>query len=398
MNKKDIFNGFSLLVAIVCLLTFMLNMINGRFLLGDFRVYYTATANFFSGGPVYLVSFYTGSGFYKYSPVTLIFFLPYMCFNYHTAAIIHFFILGATYWYLFVVIGKMMQDYFLIRRGKYDAWLLSISFICIVIHLTRELYLGNINIILLLLSYLAIRNFLPGKNLQGGILLGIVILAKPYLLILMLPLVLRRKWKALTWLSFTITCGLIIPFIFPGPLKSIGMYRDWIKTVLMHSGDFPGMTSLDYLLRHLFPAWPVWGILLIFFSVISMVAIFILSNIHNEKPEGKLSGMSPMDFSFEWFLLLALLPNLIRTDWVLLQFSAPVIIFMVFCISARKLYWWIPVLVLLLFFYGANSDDLLGRDISRAILHSGLMGLSNFFLVLVSLFMFLDLRKRAAAI
>jgi hypothetical protein len=126
MKKNDIFNGFTIFVAIACLLTLTLNMINGRFLLGDFKVYYSAAANLVSGGPVYMVSFYSGSGFYKYSPSTLLFFLPYLLFNFKTAAVIHFFILGTAYWYTFIVIRKMLRDYFLIRNIKHEIWLLSI--------------------------------------------------------------------------------------------------------------------------------------------------------------------------------------------------------------------------------------------------------------------------------
>ena len=394
MKKRGIFNGFTLFIAILCLLTFAMNMYNGRFLLGDFRVYYSAARNLISGGPVYFVSFYNGSGFYKYSPATLFFFLPYLCFPFKTAAIIHFFILGSAYRYTFVVIRKLIVDYFFTGNIKHEVWLISIAFSCILIHFTRELFLGNINIILLMLCCLSIGNFLTGKNLQGGILLGIVILAKPYLLILLLPLVLRKKWKALVWLCVTATCGLILPFIFPGPHKGISMYGDWINTIMVHGEEFPGMTSLDYFFRHFFPTWPVWGILIIFISFSVMVAMFIIANIHKEKQSGTLTGMVKMNFSFEWFLLIAMLPNLIKTDWVLLLFSAPLITFIIFYTASRKKYWWIPLLVILFFFYGANSDDLLGRDLSHTILHSGLIGLSNFLLVMVSLWMFLDQRKR----
>ena len=390
MKKSNIFNGFTLLVAVACLLTFTLNMINGRFLLGDFMVYYTAAANLISGGPVYLVSFYGGSGFYKYSPATLFFFLPYMCFNFKAAAVIHFFILSAAYWYAFMVIRDLLTDYFPVTNIKHGTLLLSVSFCCIAIHFSREMFLGNINIILLLLCSLSIRRFLTGKYRQGGILLGIVILTKPYLLILLLPLVLRKQWRALAWFSLTVFCGLVIPFIFPGPHKSILMYGDWIQSITTHSGDFPGMTSLDYLFRHFIPSWPAWGILAIFFSICSLVALFILQNIYHEKQQGAVAGNSATNFTFEWFLLIALVPNLIKTDWVLLLFSAPLIAFMVFCTASRKQYWWIPVLVILLFFYGANSDDLLGRDLSHTILVSGLMGLGNFLLVVVALLMFLQ--------
>jgi hypothetical protein len=200
------------------------------------------------------------------------------------------------------------------------------------------------------------------------------------------------------WLSVTILCGLIIPFIFPGPKASIALYGDWIKSIMAHTAGYPGMTSLDYLIRNLFSSWPDRGILVIFFACCALIATFITRNIRREKQDQKQAGNANMNFAFEWFLLIALLPNLIKTDSVLLLFSAPLITFMVFYIASQKQYWWIPVLVILIFFYGANSDDLLGRSLSHTILQSGLMGLGNFLLVIVSLVMFLHLRKTPARI
>ncbi|MDP1622562.1 MAG: glycosyltransferase family 87 protein [Bacteroidales bacterium] len=394
MKKNDIINGFTLLVALLWLLTLVLNIFNDRFHPGDFMVYYSAAKNLVTGEPVYMISFYTGSGFYKYSPATLFFFIPYTLFNFNTAAIIHFAILGAAYWYTFMVIRKVLHDYFPFENLKHELGLISLAFVCILIHFARELYVGNINIILLMLCCISIRNFLRGKDMQGGILLGIVILVKPYLMILLLPLVLRKRWNTLVWLCLTITLISLLPFVFPGPQRSISMYGDWINSILMHSGGFPGKTSLDYFIRQLMPSWPAWGIPVIFFFCCAIVSMFILKNIHQEKPESKLNGFADVNFAFEWFLMIALLPNLIKTDWVLLVFSAPLIAFMIFYTASRKQYWWIPFLVILLFFYGANSDDLLGRELSHRILESGLMGLSNFLLVIVSIVMFLDLRKK----
>jgi hypothetical protein len=392
MKKNNIFNGFMIFVAIACLLTFTLNMINGRFDLGDFRVYYSAARNLIFGGPVYMVSFDDGSGFYKYSPTTLFFFMPYIIFNFKVAEIIHFFVLGTIYWYTMICISKLINNYFLTENIKHEVWLLSISFACILIHFSRELFLGNINIILVLLCCFSIRKFLIGKDLQGSILLGIVILAKPYFLFLLLPLVLRKKWKALVWLLVTISCGLIIPFIYPGPQKSISLYSDWIKSILNHQGDFPGMTSISYLCNNIVPSWPSWGIFVIFALISMLASAFILNNIYLEKQQHTFTGLSDMNFIFEWFFIIALLPNLIKTDWVLMLFNAPLITFIIFYIASKKQYWWIPILIILLFFYSANSDDLLGRALSHKILESGLMGLSNFLLVVVSLIMFLNLR------
>jgi hypothetical protein len=395
MKKREYFNGFTLLVAVLCLLTLALNMINGRFHLGDFMVYYTAAQKLAAGEQVYLVSFYTGSGIYKYSPATLWFFLPYTLFSFRVAAIIHFILLGTAYWYTFLTLQRLIRTYFPLKQLKHETWLISLAFVGILIHFVRETYLGNINIFLLLLCCLAIRNFLRGKRLQGGILLGIALLTKPYLLILLLPLVLRRQWRAAGWTMAAVAGGLLLPFLYPGPEKSMVMYRDWINTILLHSNDFPGMTSMHYFLQKWVPFWPAWGEAAVFMLICGGIILFILMNLRLEKKMANATMITRLNFLFEWFVIIALLPNLIKTDWVLLLFSAPLITFMIYYIAASRQYLWIPWLVVLLFFFGANSDDLLGKNLSHNILHSGLMGLANFLTVATSFIMFVNLRKHA---
>jgi len=398
MKKTGWFNGFTLLVAVICLLTLILNMINNRFLLGDFRVYYTAAAHYITGSPVYLVSFYSGSGFYKYSPATLFFFIPYTLLPYKVAATVHFLILGTAYGYTMLLLSGLVTRYLLGNRVKHRLWLLALAFGCIMMHVNRELYLGNINILLLMLSCLALRDMLTARDLRGGILLGLAVLAKPYLLLLAIPLVLRRRWRALGWLCLTGSGGILLPFVFSGPVKSIQLYSDWINSVMTHGGEYPGKTSIDYFLHNLLPSWPAWGALIIFSLFLILMILFIFRSIRLEKQEGATAGMAGLDFTFEWFLILALLPNLIRTDWVLMMFASPVIIFMIFYISSRKQYRFIPVLVILLLVYGANSDDLLGKSLSHTIMESGLMGISNFLLAMVALYLFFLNRKRAPAL
>ncbi len=393
MKKTGYFNGFTLFVAVICLLTLALNMINNRFLLADFIVYYSAAANYIAGSPVYMVSFYSGSGYYKYSPAILFFFMPYTLFPYKVAAVIHFLVLGTAYGYTMLLLSGLVTRYLLGNGVKHRLWLLALSFCCIMMHVNRELYLGNINIVLLMLSCMALRDMLTARDLRGGILLGLVVLAKPYLLLLVIPLILRRRWRAMVWLSVTGFGGLLLPFIFSGPMKSIQLYREWINSLLVHGGEYPGKTSIDYFLHNLFPGWPAWGAIMLFLLFLILITSFIVRNIRLEKQEVGTAGMTDRDFTFEWFLILALLPNLIRTDWVLMMFASPVIIFMIFYIASRKLYRMIPVLVILLLVYGANSDDLLGKSLSHTIMESGLMGIGNFLLAMVALYLFFLNRK-----
>jgi hypothetical protein len=375
----------ALFVGVVTLLTFTLNMINGRFWLADFRVYYGAAQQWMAGGQVYLVSYDSGSGFYKYSPTLLCFFLPYTLFSYKIASIIHFFILGAAFFYTFIVIRDLLKKYLFPGQVKREGLLLILSFIPVLIHFSREMYLGNVNIVMLLLCCLAIRFYLADKFCAGSVLLGIVILTKPFFLILLLPLLLRRKWKAMASLAIVIIAGLLLPFLFAGPAKGIDLYSGWFRIILDHDADYPGLNSVDYLLRYyLFPALPAWFSYFIILAAGIFAGWFILTNVGQEKTNNDGGLQSSPNFLFEWFLLVALLPNLLKTDWVQFLLSAPIITFMVYYISVRKKYLLIPLLVFILLFFSANSDDLLGRELSHKILVMGTMGISNILLLTIA--------------
>lgn len=394
MKKTRLNIGFLVFVAIICLATFTIEMINGRFWLTDFRVYYSAAMNFFSGAQVYGVCYDMGSGYYKYSPTVLFFFSPYCIFPYKIAAIIHFFILGFAFWYTFKLILDIFKKYLFINEFKHEGWLLSLAFICILIHFTREMHLGNINIIMLLLCLQVLHFYLERKSFAGSLMFGIVVLAKPFYLLLLIPLILRKSWKAIAWLGLIVAIGGLIPFIYLGFTDSMALYSGWFRTILSHNTDYPGMGSLDYLIRHnFFPSMPGFTEYLIIFTACVFASWFILSNIKMEKSQRNDKSLADMNFIIEWFLMISLLPVLFKTDWVQLLLSAPLIAFIISYITVRKKYWMIPGMVVLLFFYGANSDDLLGRELSGKILKLGLMGLSNFLLVMISLIMFLNFRK-----
>jgi len=394
--KKTIRNKeFLLFVLAVCLATFTMEMINGRFWLTDFQVYYSAAQNFFHGQPVYQVCFDMGSGYYKYSPVILFFFLPLCFLSYKIAAIIYFFILGLVYWYTFALILKILKRYFFTMAIKHEGLLVSLSFIFILIYFVREMHLGNVNIIMLVLCCQALWYYLERKPALGSLFFGLVLLTKPFYLLLLLPLLWRKNWKAIAWSGLVLVCGGLIPFLYTGISGGFALYSGWFRTILSHGQAFPGMGSLDYILRqNVFPALPGYAEYIIMLVACGLAVWFILDNLKSER-DSKVGNIYPEgNFIFEWFLLIALLPVLFKNDWVQLQLSAPLITFMIFYISGTKKYWLIPVMIILLFFFSANSDDLLGKELSGKLVKMGLMGLSNFLLIMVSLSMFLDFRKK----
>jgi hypothetical protein len=157
------------------------------------------------------------------------------------------------------------------------------------------------------------------------------------------------------------------------------------------------MTSLHYLISQLISGWPSWGILLCDVIILIPVMYLIILNANGERRDGSGEDRITAGITYEWFLLLALLPALISTDWVVILLSAPLVGFMVFHIEGTRRYWWIAALILPVVAAGINSDDLLGRPLSGFLLHSGLMGLANMVLVLFSLVMFLNRKRKPGA-
>ncbi len=394
-RNRNFPTGFAIFAGLVTLLTLTLNMINGRFWLADFKVYYSAAQQLLAGGSVYLVSFDDGSGFYKYSPAILYFFLPYTLFSYKIASVIHFFILGFVYFYTFQVIHDLLKKYFDFARVRREQLLISLAFICILLHFSRELYLGNINIVMLLFCCLGIRNFIDGRRYMGGLFLGLVFLSKPFFMILLIPLLLRKNPGALSGIAVVLISGILLPFLYPGPVRAINLYADWFKTIFAHNTDYPGMNSLEYILRHyLYPSMPAYAEYIIILTACVLAGWFILSNLKREQTEGSDNEEHIRNILFEWFILLAILPDLLKTDWVQFVLSAPVIMYMIFYIAREKKFILIPLLVLLLFFFSANSDDLLGRGFSRKLLEMGMMGMSNIMLAAMAMVMYMKARKR----
>jgi hypothetical protein len=390
-NRK--FAGFTVFILILYLMNLVFNSINGRFFVSDFTVFYLAAKNLLAGDKVYMISFGMDPGLYKYSPMALLFFIPYTIFPFKIAAIIHLLILSFCYWYSSLLIRKILSTWFF-PEVKHEGWLLSLAVISTLIFFIKELYLGNVNILLILLCLIALNDILLGKQWTAGILLGIVLLAKPFFLILILPLALRKKFRTLTGTAFTLFAGFIIPFFILGFQRSLLLHMDWMKTMLKHGSDFPSMNSLDYLLHYyFFPDLAGYAQYIIIIAAGILAGWFIMINIRREKHGNKVKRADERNFIIEWFLLMAIIPNVMKTDTEHFLASIPIITFIIYYIAVNRRFWLIPVMVILIFFYGGNSQDILGKDFSYRLFSMGLIGISNLLLILMTLFLYRDFRN-----
>jgi hypothetical protein len=86
------FAWFTCIFAVLAIAYYVLETVNGRNQMADFRVYYDACQHFLDGSQVYGQAYGVSSGFYKYSPFAVIPFIPLALLPYGLASIIYYFV------------------------------------------------------------------------------------------------------------------------------------------------------------------------------------------------------------------------------------------------------------------------------------------------------------------
>ena len=385
--------GFAIFVGAVCLLIFISENINGRFWLNDFKVYYLASKSLLQGTQVYGIHFGLDSGFYKYSPFVLLLFAPLTFLPYNIAATIYFFAIVCCVLWIFILLKHFIERYFLTQPAPHQAWTLSAIFIFILSLLHRELHLGNTNILLLLLLLLTIRHLLRSQYFLAGILFGLVILFKPFFLILALPMLFHNKWKiAIGGIVFAVIQLLLFIFLFGWSATQI-LHSEWAKAIMDHSTSFPTKNNIPYLLQHFLqidvPSWFQYALLLGVAG--GYVVLFYINNAKARKLPMR-DKVQDRNFIFECFVLMALLPNVLNTDTEHFLYMLPLIALLLYASFEQKRLWLFISLGVLFLFYGINSKDIVGASIAHFFDEVGALGLSN--LGLITLAIIVSMRRK----
>jgi len=378
MNPKKLqpYLPFIVFAAVIFIAVFTLEKINGRFWLNDFRVYYSAAQALINHQQVYGTPFGLDTGFYKYSPFVAILFVPYTFFSFETAAVIHFTILCAATILTIILLGRLMNRYFAPVKVKTENALMSFGLLCILLHLVRELHLGNINMLLLLLSTAGILFSLQSKNILSGICVGLAVIIKPYLLVLVLPFIASGKWRTLASIILTVIFSLLLPMLFFGFAENILLHTEWVDSMRMHGSYLSSNNTFQSLLQYYFGMQT--GIRFTYFLIaIICTGYFFIFTFLRSKQE------LPGQFFFVsgFFCLLSIVPNIVITDTEHFLLSLPLIMILLRYVIERKNLWVTAALIVVLFFYEGNSTDLLGKSISARFAEMGLLGISNLIII-----------------
>lgn len=295
-----------LIFVLYGILMYTLENINGRFWLNDFRVYYSATEAFLKGDPVYGLPFGLDTGYYKYGPETLLFFIPTTFLPYFLASSIHFWLtLGLSNW-LFLFHGKDLWN-----KGKIYLLLAIGLFASMVVLLTRELHLGNVNIILISALSLSIYLFENNKRWLSALIFAFIILTKPYFGIFVLPFIFRKHWEFLLQISLSAVALILLILPFKGFQGTIDLHIEWWKAMMGHST----MLTSDQTVFSLILKISGIEISASFGLPILFVVGLLFSFIKRMEKSVQLS----------LFLLIAIVPNMVVTDLEHFLFVLPLL-------------------------------------------------------------------------
>ncbi|MBD3232703.1 MAG: DUF2029 domain-containing protein [candidate division Zixibacteria bacterium] len=394
-------NKFIWVMAVYFVLFYVVQNFNNRFWMHDFEVYYTASKHFISGQQVYNQAFGLVTGVYKYSPFALIIFAPLAILPFFWAKTIYFFLVSGVIIFLILYIRNFIHRYFfhgicLTKTHK----ILFFSTLITLVHIYRELHLGNINALLLTALILSLNFIISNREYLGGFLIGIVILFKPHFVALLPLFFLRNRFKALLTVLVAIVTGTIIPIIISGVARGIDLHRSWMVTMIGHNTGFDMVESVNTIpsLLYRFAARFILpdtnGVFSI--AVILIVAgLILLLLINNQRWEKSLDlkerkKATVRDFSFEYLVILAVIPSITITDTEHFLLSIPLIMFLLFFLCQinreRNVFFYLAIAAFIL--YGGNWHDLLGHQLSSWVSEAGLLGLGNIIILAMSLYAF----------
>jgi len=226
--KKNWRFSFVLLYAIMSIYV-LLELKNHRFHMSDFHVYYVAASRIVHGENLYRP---VEDGFYhfKYSPTSAIFFVPFSFLPPVAAQTVYWFFLS-----FMVCLGLYLSLLMIAPRFKVDddpgriSNLIFLTALITSVHVSRELELGQVNQLLFVLYIIAVYFLSKGKDLLSALFLTASLFLKPFALIFLPWLLLRKKWKLITFFILFAVVFAALPVIFTGGGLVISQYQGWFQ-------------------------------------------------------------------------------------------------------------------------------------------------------------------------
>jgi hypothetical protein len=346
----------------------------------DFEVYWRAGVRAAHAEPLYRVT--DGEYQFKYFPASAVLTIPIGALPLRVARGVWF---GALLAALVAVLRLSVRT--LPERRMPVGVLLAVQIVGLGQYYARELVLGQINLLLILVVISAMLALKAGREARAGWLVALAVMVKPYALILVPWLVARGRTQSVV----TVAAGMAVAFLLPatiyGLAGSVALHVDWWRTVTATAAGT--LTSSDNVsLAAMYTRWFGATTIAYVFAVVTAVALLgvagavFLRRRSVPQPDGLEAG-----------LLIALTPLLSPQGWnyVLVVFT-PAVVWLANHIDrlprALRLLAAVAFAVV-----GLTLFDLVGRTVYYALIRMSVVPLGV--LVLIALLGVLRARRAA---
>ena len=349
--------------------------------MADFRVYYDAAGALISGDTVYGKAFGVSSGFYKYSPFACIPFIPLALLPYGIASVFYYLLTTAAIIWFSLRVSKVVYG----SETSNSLMLPILTGLFLIDHLERELHLGNVNLLLLIALFESYFLLKSNRNSEGGALYGIALLFKPHFLLLLPYLIWKRRFAAVLTCFAVVGLGLLIPAAALGWQQNVQLLQQWANAMSDHNIALQLSPNTIYGLINIAFLNGTAGATLVL-SCLAAVGICIAFLIlRNDRLTGA-AWSTEVRFT-EYFLLIALVPNLVHTDTEHFMWVWPILALAIYDVIKTNTPWRktrITLLALAFVPFALNSPDIVGSKI-RLIFDEGGLGLANVMIIACAL-------------
>ena len=350
-----------ILFLLFSLLSMFGDMLNERFLMVDFEVYFRTAGRMLEGAEIYRIA--ADEHFvYKYAPAAGLYFLLFLLVGFGAAKVLYWLLLtAATAWGLWTMKGMLSEG----KTERFINLALLGAILAVVPHIHLEWHLGQVNM-LLMVAYIALIKFYRDRqDVRLGILLGASIFMKPFGLIFLPYFLLKKRLKAVAYTILALLVVGLLPFVFyPSWDEFSGLYAAWFNELGIEMAAKQALTAdanhtiFSVLARYT----PIRYALvsdtaqtLYQLTVLGMMGLAFLWYMRRGRDTEKA-------FIGELALLAAWIPLLAFTSQNAFIYTMPLAIYLIF--SFGKLLTWEKILLIIgCFLLGINMYDVVGESL-----------------------------------
>ncbi|HRF79589.1 MAG TPA: glycosyltransferase 87 family protein, partial [Flavobacteriales bacterium] len=222
-------------------------------------------------------------------------------------------------------------------------------------------------------------------------LLVAAILAKPHFVVLLPLLVLHGRWKSLVAALGTFAVGVLLPSFILGWSVNIQVHAAWLGEMSKHNAALIYTGDDDYravntiysfvhraVLKYVVPSPSGMEA----YALLALIAVAFAVFVGWNKRRGTTNA-----FTFEYLLLVALVPSITLTDTEHFLLALPFVAYVIHRLVPKAEPRWLALIAVpLLFLYGGNFEDALG-PFSDVLIHHGVLGIGSFGLIVLSTYL-----------